>query len=78
MWLKNVKNTVPWTYVISDLNEEESVWMFFKKELEKASQIKMWIGEVIKRKVDQLQLYIKWKGFHNSFNSRLDKKDLVT
>ena len=52
--------------------------MFFKKELEKASQIKIWIGEIIKRKVDQLQLYIKWKGFHNSCNSRLDKKDVVT
>ena len=36
--IKNVKNTVPWTYVISDLKCEKIVGMFYKKELQKANQ----------------------------------------
>ena len=31
--------------------------------------------KVIKRKGDKL--YVKWKGYDSSFNSRIDKKDLV-
>ena len=31
--IKKVKNTVAWTYVISDLNGEEIVGTFYKKEL---------------------------------------------
>ena len=36
--IKKAKNTVPWTYVISDLNGEEIVGMFYKKELQKPNQ----------------------------------------
>ena len=32
--IKNV-NTVPWTYVISDLNGKETIGMFYEKELQK-------------------------------------------
>ena len=31
--VKKIKNTVPWTYIISDLNGEEIVGSFYKKEL---------------------------------------------
>ena len=31
--IKKVKNTVPWTYVINDLNGEEIVGTFYKNEL---------------------------------------------
>ena len=30
--IKKIKNTVPWTYVISDLNDEEIVGSFYEKE----------------------------------------------
>ena len=30
-----VKNTVPWTYVISDFNEDEIIGTFSKKQLQK-------------------------------------------
>ena len=30
--IKKVKNTVPWTYVISDFNDEEIVGTFYKKK----------------------------------------------
>ena len=33
--IKKVKNTVPWTYVISDLNGEEIFGMPYEKEWEK-------------------------------------------
>ena len=36
--IKNVKNTVPWTYVIEHLNGEKVAGMFYEKELQKANQ----------------------------------------
>ena len=33
-----VKNTVPWTNVISDLNAEEIVGTFYEKKLQKTNQ----------------------------------------
>ena len=33
--IKKVKNTVPWTYVISDLNGEEIAEKFYKKNYKK-------------------------------------------
>ena len=36
--IKKVKNAVPWTYVINDLNGEVIIGTFYKKELEKTNQ----------------------------------------
>ena len=36
--IAKVKSTVPRTYVISDLNGEKNVGVFFKKELQKTNQ----------------------------------------
>ena len=33
--IKKVKNNVPWTYVINDLNGEEIIGTFCEKELQK-------------------------------------------
>ena len=33
--IKEVKNTVPWTNVINDLNGEETIRTFYEKELKK-------------------------------------------
>ena len=71
---KKVKNTVPWTYVISDLNDEECIGTFYEKELQKTNQREFRIEKIIKKKGDQL--YVKWKGYDSSFNSWIDKKDL--
>ena len=35
--IKEVKNTVPWTYVVSDLNGEEIIGTFHEKELQKTN-----------------------------------------
>ena len=36
--IKTVKNTVPWIYVINDLNGEEIVGTFYGKEFQKTNQ----------------------------------------
>ena len=33
--IKKVKNTVPWTYVVKDLNEKKVVGTFYEKEFQK-------------------------------------------
>ena len=70
-----VKSTVPWIYVINDLNGDEIIGIFYEKELQKTNQQEFRIEKVIKKKGDKL--YVKWKGYDNSFNSWIDKKDLV-
>ena len=72
---KKLKNAVPSTYVISNLNGEEIVGSFYEKELQKTNQKEFTIGKVIKRKGNKL--YVKWEGYNNSFNWWIDKKDLV-
>ena len=49
---------------------------FYEKELQKTSQKKFRIEKIIKIKGDKLYVYAKWKGYDNSFNSQIDKKDL--
>ena len=36
--IKGIKNTVPWTYIINDLNGEEIIGTFYEKELQKIYQ----------------------------------------
>ena len=72
---KKIKNTVLWTSIISDLNGEEIVESFYEKELQKINQREFRIEKGIKRKGNKL--YVKWKGYSNSFNSWIDKKDLI-
>ena len=73
--VNKIKNTVPWTYVINDLNGEEISGSFYEKELQKTNQKEFRIEKVLKRKGDKL--YVKWKGYDNRFNSWIDKKDLI-
>ena len=48
---------------------------FYENELQKTSQKEFRIEKVLKKKCDKLD--VKWKGYNNSFNSRIDKKDIV-
>ena len=73
--INKIKNTVPWTYAISDLNGEEITGSFYEKELQKTGQKEFRIEKVLKRK--GYKLYFKWKGYNNSFNSWINKKDLI-
>ena len=65
---KEVKTAASWTW-------EEIIETFYKKELQKTNQQGFRIEKVIKRKGNKL--YVKWKGYYNSFNSWIDKRDLI-
>ena len=69
--MKKIKNTVPWTYILNDLNGEEIIGTFYENELQNEFRIE----KVIKKKGDKL--YVKWKDYDYSFNSWIDKKDIV-
>ena len=45
--ITKIKNTVPWTYVINDLNGEEITGSFYKKESQNTNQKKFMIEKVI-------------------------------
>ena len=75
VFITKVKNTVSWTSVINDLNVEGIVGTFYEKESQKKNQKEFRIEKVIKRNGDKL--YVKSKGYNNSFNRWIDKKDIV-
>ena len=57
------------------MNGEPITGNFYEKELQKLNKKESRIEKVLKRKGDKL--YVKWKGYSNSFNSWIDKKDLI-
>ena len=59
-------------YVINDPDGEEIIGTFYEKELQKANQKEFRAEKVIKKNGNKL--YVKWKGYDNSFNSWIDKK----
>ena len=63
------------SYAISDLNGEEITGSFYEKELQNTSQKEFKIEKVLKRKGDKL--YVKWKGYVNSFGNWIDKKRII-
>ena len=63
------------TYVINDLNDEEIIETFYEKELRKTNQQEFRTEKVIERKSEKL--FVKWKVYDNSFDSCVDKKELV-
>ena len=73
--VSKINNTVPWIYVISDMNDEDIIRSFYEKELQRTNQEIFIIEKIIKRKGNKL--YVKWKGYDNSFNSWINKKDIL-
>ena len=51
--ITKVKNTVPWTYSIKDLNGEEIIETFYEKELQKTNKKQFIIKKSKKRKSKQ-------------------------
>ena len=73
--ISKIENTVPWAYVTNDANGKKINGRFFEKELQTTNQKKFRKEKVLKRKGDKL--YVKWKGYDNSFNSWINKKDIL-
>ena len=57
--IKRVKNTALWTYLISNLKDEEIVGQFYENEFQKTNQKEFRVEKVIKKKGDKL--YVKCK-----------------
>ena len=55
--IKKIKETVPWTYAVSDLKAEEIGETFYEKELQKTNLKAFRVEKLIKRKDDKL--YVK-------------------
>ena len=65
--IKKVKNTVPWTCIISDLKRGEIFGTFYEKELPITNQQEFVIEKVTKGKSDAIKkkgdkIHVKWKG----------------
>ena len=48
--ISKIRNTVPWIYVINDLNGEEIIGIFYEKELQKTNQKELSIEKVIEKR----------------------------
>ena len=58
--------------VINNLNGKEIIGTFYAKELQKTNQQKFKIEKISKKKGNKL--YVKWKGYDNSFNSWIESR----
>ena len=67
--------TLLYGHVINVINGEEIIEKFYEKVLQNIDRQEFRIEKVIKKKGNKL--YVKWKGYDNSFNSWIDKKDLI-
>ena len=74
--IKRIKNTVPWTYIINDLNGEEIIGTFYEKEFRNTNQEEFRTEKVIKKKGNKL--HVKWKGYISSFALKLNLASLKT
>ena len=73
--VSKINNTVPWTYVISGMNGEDITGSFCDKELQSTNQQIFRKEKIIKRNGNKL--YVQWKGYDNSFNNSINKKDIL-
>ena len=73
--IKNVKNTVAWTSVISDLKGRETVGTFYKKELQKTNQTEFRVEKWWKEKA--INYMLNGKATIILLTVGLIKKDIV-
>ena len=75
--LKNKKEYVDnaCMYVISDINGEQIVGTFYERDFQKTNEKDFRVGKVIKSEGNKLDL--KWKDHISSFDSSIDKENIV-
>ena len=67
-------SNVPY-YYLKDLNDEKLDDTFYEQELQKTNLTLYVIEKIIKIKNDKL--FVKWRGYNNSFNLWINKKDVI-
>lgn len=72
--IKSVQKTIPYTYLLEDLNGQPIRGAFYKPELQRTDLKNVYLVEkILKRKNNKL--YVKWLGFQTP--SWINKKDLL-
>ena len=72
--ISSVKATKPSTYIIKDTLREPVQGTFYKKELQLSVQEMFRIERVLRKKKNQV--FVKWKGYSDAFNSWVPLTDL--
>lgn len=73
--ISTIQYTDPITYKIVDTNNEEIKGTFYTEELQKTTQDTFRIEKVLETKGNKL--FVKWLGYPDSFNSWVNKSDVV-
>ena len=72
--ISKIQLKIPVIYKISDYNGEETQGSFYEQELQKTKQDIFRIERIIKQQGNKS--LVKWFGYHDSFNSCVDNKDI--
>ena len=72
--ISKIQLTIPVTYKITDYSGEEIQGSFDEQELQKTKQNTVRIEKIIKQQGNKS--VVKWLGYHDSFNSWVDNKDI--
>ena len=73
--IKEIRDTNPITYKLSDLQGEEIKGTFYEPELQKTEQQIYRIEKIIKK--EKNKSLVKWKGYSDKLNSWVNNKDLI-
>ena len=76
--VSDVRATKPITYKIKDLKGEDIKGTFYPPELQKKKQEIYRIEKVLKKRTRNgtKEVYVKWKGYNNNFNSWIPEIDI--
>ena len=72
--ISNEEASKPPTYTIKDTLGEPLQWTFYEQELQLSAQEIFHIERVLKKKTNQV--FVKWKGYSDAFNSWVPLTDL--
>ena len=77
--VSDIKPTSPVTYKIKDLKGEDIKGSFYSQELQKSKQKVYRIDKVVRKRTTRngkKEIYVKWKGYSNDFNSWIPESDI--
>ena len=76
--VSDARPTKPITYKIKDLKGEDIKGTFYRQELKKTKQEIYRIEKVLKKRIRNgtKEVYVKWKGYNNDFNSWISESDI--